>query len=191
MKKTILVILLLAFCVSISGAGITDKLRAVIAAKNAAAPAGGDDTYYAFGLGESGFTSCTASISNDNHVGAAVTVATGGTADKLLVKADGYQGNYGIRICLYNSDKSTLITSGTVTTGDAGVKWHEIVISEVISSGTYYVSWIPQYTTYACIDTGEDGEYIVEGDWGACAAVTVSTTTSTNAGTGVAIHVTH
>ena len=35
MKKTILTILLLAFCVSISGAGITDKLRAVIAAKNA------------------------------------------------------------------------------------------------------------------------------------------------------------
>ena len=40
MKKTILTILLLAFCVSISGAGITDKLRAVIAAKNAAAPGG-------------------------------------------------------------------------------------------------------------------------------------------------------
>ena len=33
MKKIILTILLLAFCVSISGAGITDKLRAVIAAK--------------------------------------------------------------------------------------------------------------------------------------------------------------
>ena len=42
MKKTILAILILAFCVSISGAGITDKLRAVIAAKNAggAPPAG-------------------------------------------------------------------------------------------------------------------------------------------------------
>ena len=35
MKKLILVILLLAFCVSISSAGVTDKLRAVIAAKNA------------------------------------------------------------------------------------------------------------------------------------------------------------
>ena len=35
MKKIILTIFLLTFCVSISGAGITDKLRAVIAAKNA------------------------------------------------------------------------------------------------------------------------------------------------------------
>jgi len=35
MKKTILIIILFALCVSISSAGITDKLRAVIAAKNA------------------------------------------------------------------------------------------------------------------------------------------------------------
>ena len=42
MKKTILTILLLAFCVSISGAGITDKLRAVIAAKNAGGAAACD-----------------------------------------------------------------------------------------------------------------------------------------------------
>ena len=41
MKKIILTIFLLTFCVSISGAGITDKLRAVIAAKNAGAPAAG------------------------------------------------------------------------------------------------------------------------------------------------------
>ena len=41
MKKTILTILLLAFCVSISGAGITDQMRRVIAAKNAAAPPAG------------------------------------------------------------------------------------------------------------------------------------------------------
>ena len=40
MKKTILTILLLAFCVSISGAGITDQMRRVIAAKNAGAPPG-------------------------------------------------------------------------------------------------------------------------------------------------------
>ena len=41
MKKTILIIILFALCVSISSAGVTDKLRAVIAAKNApAAPAG-------------------------------------------------------------------------------------------------------------------------------------------------------
>ena len=40
MKKIILTILLLAFCVSISGAGITDKLRAVIAARNVPAPGG-------------------------------------------------------------------------------------------------------------------------------------------------------
>ena len=41
MKKIILTILILAFCVSISGAGITDKLRAVIAARNVPAPGGG------------------------------------------------------------------------------------------------------------------------------------------------------
>jgi len=35
MKKTILIIILFALCVSISSAGVTDKLRAVIAAKNA------------------------------------------------------------------------------------------------------------------------------------------------------------
>ena len=35
MKKTILTILLLAFCVSISGAGIVDSLKSVIARKNA------------------------------------------------------------------------------------------------------------------------------------------------------------
>ena len=34
MKKTILIIILFALCVSISSAGVTDKLRAVIAAKN-------------------------------------------------------------------------------------------------------------------------------------------------------------
>ena len=47
MKKTILTILILAFCVSISGAGITDKLRAVIAAKNAGggAPTCGSTPY--------------------------------------------------------------------------------------------------------------------------------------------------
>ena len=48
MKKTILTILILAFCVSISGAGITDKLRAVIAAKNA--PAGGGAPTYSHHL---------------------------------------------------------------------------------------------------------------------------------------------
>ena len=35
MKKTILIIILFALCVSISSAGVTDKLRAVVAAKNA------------------------------------------------------------------------------------------------------------------------------------------------------------
>ena len=40
MKKTILTILLLAFCVSISGAGITDQMRRVIAAKNAGGASG-------------------------------------------------------------------------------------------------------------------------------------------------------
>ena len=55
MKKTILAILILAFCVSISGAGITDKLRAVIAAKNAGAPAGGG---WALGTNAAAWENC-------------------------------------------------------------------------------------------------------------------------------------
>ena len=90
MKKTILAILLLAFCVSISGAGITDKLRAVIATKNAAAPAGPvyilEELFTAAnGTDLNGYNSWSGATTNDLEIqsNAAQVTPTNGNADQV------------------------------------------------------------------------------------------------------------
>ena len=62
MKKIILAILILAFCVSISGAGITDKLRAVIAAKNAGGGGAGQTFSDAFAYSDGELESVSSGV---------------------------------------------------------------------------------------------------------------------------------
>ena len=103
MKKTILTLFLLAMCVSISGAGITDKLRAVIAAKNAGAACEytlkyndeSDDTEYSLGYGD---TDC---------IGSSIIVGTEFNLDRIsveLLKVGSPTGT--VEMYIYDPDNS-------------------------------------------------------------------------------------
>ena len=96
MKKIILTILLLAFCVSISGAGITDQMRRVIAAKNAGAPVSSCPSYYASAVlswdGDHTSGVLNACDSSGNAVlfvdGGSVDISTYGEASSNAIKVD-------------------------------------------------------------------------------------------------------
>ena len=166
MKKTILAILLLAFCVSISGAGITDKLRAVIAAKNT-------------GGAPAGIALDRKSIAADIGTGTVTLSHTVGTgANRVLVVIAG-TANYQHTITGVTAYKSSSPTAMTSVYAKA----------EDTHTGQAYVSgWImtnPDSGTHDIVITASDGGAYVLGIASSWTGVDQSTPNRT-ATTGIA-----
>ena len=174
MKKIILTILILAFCVSISGAGITDQMRRVIAAKNGAGGCsyadtliGGDNSSGGSGGWNTAFwVAIQFTVGEEHTCVRKIKVLEHADGDSCASVKSGYAilGDTGGN----KPAGGNVITSGTASvsyTGDAGIT--EVVDlgagNEVtLATGTYWIAFI--YSDVAQSETcGMKTPYVTSG----------------------------
>ena len=126
-------------------------------------PSGGPDSWYwAYGLGDSDFTS-SLYVANTYHVGSPITVGTGGTLTYASVKVHNQTGDsVSVRICVYDTAAGdSPIATDVVSVPDATNGWiqNDDAFSVSISSGTYYVLFSSDVGIDYYYEDGEDGRY--------------------------------
>ena len=155
MKKliTILAIVLLATSsariIEVADAGITDKLKAVIAAKNA----GGAAPSYV----EVGYTTSELSVipigNGYIRCGGKFTAPETGVIDKIYIYGNNTSSTLDVKVAIYNDSTgpSTKVAAETAFTDLAtwALEWHEFspVSYSVTASSTYWICYEPSENT--------------------------------------------
>jgi len=178
MKKIILTLFLLIFCVSISGAGITDKLKAVIAAKNAPAAApsapawGGElDRWSELSDGSTSTIDLTSGIAQGNTIILFVQwVSAGQTLDSV---ADDKGNTYSVLTSYQYNDTAnhSIVTAYAATaladTDDITITW---------GSAHYSNRWgMVAYATN-CASSGQPDQTAANAAYGTAVSIAASTT---------------
>jgi hypothetical protein len=181
----------LLFALLLSSNAQAFNMLIAAAGQEVAAPAGGPDTwYYAFGNGETDFDGNQVTGSQAYFNGSEVTVASGGTATTLSVRADSDSTSKAFVIGLWDSSNN-LITSCTGSTpAVAGLQWLECAIDTAVTdTTTYKVAFqCEDYVTEIAYDNTENGFYDAN-TYDGSAVDPLVPSTDTNYGYGVRIYV--
>ena len=155
MRKLLILTLCILFLGVTAQAGIVDKLKSVIARKNAGG-AGGPDAWY--------YTSQSTSGSywprNDYTRWANVTIAESGTATllrvRLKVDCDSPQT---FRVCLYDSAEDLIVGGTAASPGASGsdVDLEIDIADTAVSAGTHYISVTTARAPAGCAELYTDG----------------------------------
>jgi len=137
-RKLILGLCLLTLCVTVSSAGIVDKLKTVIARQNVAA--GGPDAWYYTIVGEDDddYTTEGRFISDSALLRSTLTAVAGGSLTKVAFKLETYNaGVTGIFAQVYNSSKALIAgATGSCEITDSVGTWFEITLGTPYTIGS-------------------------------------------------------